>query len=68
MKRISTITGLCSLSAIYLVATVSHIGQQQGDIFGTMFWMLAAVPGGMWLAAQALGAFNKGLHKFGYLK
>lgn len=52
------------LSAVYLVATVGKIDQLQGDALGTVLWVLVVVPGGMWLAAQALGAMHKTLLKF----
>jgi len=64
MKMISQLSGVCVLSAVYLVATVDKIDQLQGDALGTVLWVLAAVPGGMWLAAQALGAIHKALLKF----
>lgn len=64
MKIVSQFTGICVLSAVYLVATVGRIDQLQGDVLGSVLWVLAAVPGGMWLAAQALGAIHKALLKF----
>ncbi|PYD36610.1 hypothetical protein CT690_24000 [Serratia plymuthica] len=64
MKVVSQFTGICALSAIYLVATVGQIGQLQGNALGTVLWMLAAVPGGMWLTAQGLGAIHRALLKF----
>lgn len=64
MRNVSQFTGICLLSAVYMVATVSNIGQLQGDALGTVLWVLAVGPGGMWLAAQALGAIHKALLKF----
>lgn len=64
MKVVSQFTGICVLSAVYLVATVGKIDQLQGDDLGTVLWVLVAVPVGMWLAAQALGAMHKALLKF----
>lgn len=64
MKKISQFTGLCILSAIYLVATAGKIDQLQGDVLGSVLWGLAAIPGGMWLIAQALGTIHKTLLKF----
>lgn len=53
MKKISQFTGICGLSAVYLVATVGRIEPLQGDALGTVHWVLVAESGGMWLAAQA---------------
>ncbi|HEY3983442.1 hypothetical protein [Cedecea sp.] len=64
MKVVSQFTGICVLSAVYLVATVGKIDQLQGEALGTVLWVLVAVPGGIWLAAQALGAMHKALLKF----
>lgn len=59
MKKISMFTGVGSLSAVYLVATVSHVGQLQGDFLGTLLWTLAIIPGSRWLTAQIQGAIHK---------
>ncbi|EPN2806990.1 hypothetical protein ACTWOG_004737 [Serratia marcescens] len=61
MKKISQFTGLCMLSAIYLVVTVDKIDQLRGDVLGSVLWGLAVIPGGMWLIAQALGTIHKTL-------
>ncbi|OPJ90840.1 hypothetical protein B1H39_23870 [Serratia marcescens] len=64
MKTIGQFTGIYVLSAIYLAATAGKIDQLQGDVLGSVLWVLAVIPGGMWLIAQALGAIHKALVKF----
>jgi hypothetical protein len=59
MKRINMFTGVCSLSAVYLVATISHVGQLQGDFLGSLLWVLAIFPGAMWSVALIRGAMHK---------
>lgn len=59
MKRISMFTGVCSLSTAYLVTTISHVSQLQGDFLGSLLWVLAIFPGAMCSAALIRGAMQR---------
>lgn len=50
------LTVMCILSALFMMATIGDINQLRGNLFGTVLWMLAAVPGGMWLMAVFFGS------------